>query len=398
MNLNEFVKKANTGADAIKRAPIVDRDTGLRCLRIGDVSNNRPYEEWGFTETTDADFERYKLEYGDVVVARTGNTIGVNCIIEGDVNSVYNNGLIRIKVDETKMLPRYFWYVVSSKGCQDYIQSIAYGTSTQPNMKIDDFLRFDIGYQTIDVQEKIIQIIDPIDRKIKDNKRISDILYDQLMLLFQNMFLDSEHTDWPIKKLGDYLTLERGLSYKGKFLSETDGVPMINLGNILPNSKFRHEKLKFYTGDFKPKVIVKPGDIVIANTDLTQAREVLGSAIIVPNLGYPTVICSHHISIIRDCSISKYFVFGMLNTPAYRERVVGYATGTTVLALPSDTILNCEFAMPPKDLIDQYDMIAANYLRETERIRVENIQLNNLRSMLLPRLMSGEVDVSGVAL
>ena len=210
--------------------------------------------------------------------------------------------------------------------------------------------------------------------------------------------MDEEHPEWPVEKLGSFLSLERGLSYKGKFLSDSEGVPMVNLGNILPNSVFRPEKLKFYTGDFKAKVIVKPGDIVVANTDLTQAREVLGSAILIPDLDYPTIICSHHISIVRDCRISKHFIHGMLNSPSYRERVIGFATGTTVLALPSETILNCEFALPPNELIIKYDSIAESYYQKSEQLRKENQQLTQLRDTLLPQLMSGQLDVSAVSL
>lgn len=207
-----------------------------------------------------------------------------------------------------------------------------------------------------------------------------------------------EHPEWPVETLGNFLSLERGLSYKGKFLSDSEGVPMVNLGNILPNSVFRPEKLKYYTGDFKAKVVVKPGDIVVANTDLTQAREVLGSAILIPDLGYPTIICSHHISIVRNYRISKHFIHGMLNAPSYRERVVGFATGTTVLALPNETILNCEFSMPPVELITEYDSIAESFYQKSEQLRKENQRLTSLRDSLLPRLMSGELDVSEVTL
>ena len=207
------------------------------------------------------------------------------------------------------------------------------------------------------------------------------------------MFISNAEEDWPVKKLGDFLSLERGLSYKGKYLSENEGVPMLNLGNILPNSVFREEKLKFYTGAFKPRHVVLPGDIIVANTDLTQAREVLGSAVRVPNLGYSTAICSHHISIVRNCKISNNFILGLLNMPEYRSRVAGYATGTTVLALPNETILNCEFRCPSDDAIQKYDDFADPLYAMMENIRIENHKLVALRDSLLPKLMSGEVDV-----
>lgn len=173
MILEDLILSANTGADAIKRAPIIEEESDLRCLRIGDVSQKRKYDEWGYTRTTEEDYMRYRLEVDDIIIARTGNTIGVNCIIEENVNAVYNNGLIRIKADVSKVVPQYLYYIISGNRCQDYIQSIAYGTSTQPNMKIKDFLRYETEYQSLEIQKKIISIIDPINKKIVTNEKIN---------------------------------------------------------------------------------------------------------------------------------------------------------------------------------------------------------------------------------
>ena len=62
MRLKDGVTKANTGLDAIKRAPIVDVDTGLKCIRIQDISQNKGYEDWGFTTTTDKDRANFQLK------------------------------------------------------------------------------------------------------------------------------------------------------------------------------------------------------------------------------------------------------------------------------------------------------------------------------------------------
>ena len=174
--LCDVTKSANTGADAIKRAPIVEENTGLRCLRIGDVSQKRSFNEWGYTKTTEDDYKRYKLEQNDIIIARTGNTIGVNCFIENDIESVYNNGLIRIKADTDKIIPKFMYYIIRSQDCQNFVQSIAYGTSTQPNMKIQEFLNYEFEYYNKDVQSKIVSIIDSIDKKIELNTSLNNSL------------------------------------------------------------------------------------------------------------------------------------------------------------------------------------------------------------------------------
>ena len=174
--LLDIVNTANTGADAIKKAPIVDEPTRLRCLRIGDVSQKRDFSAWGYTRTTDADYERYKLHCGDSVIARTGNTIGVCIYIEKDIEAVYNNGLIRLTAKRELVRDVFLYYLIRSTECQDYIQSIAYGTSTQPNMKIKDFLNFNINLPCLEVQDNIIAIIDKVENKIRVNSQINENL------------------------------------------------------------------------------------------------------------------------------------------------------------------------------------------------------------------------------
>ena len=98
MKLKDLIESNNTGLDAIKRAPIVDYDTGVRCLRIGDISNNRPFNEWGYTEVEDNNYSKFQLKTGDIIVARTGATIGVNKYI--DKNGGGNAMKVTLNPDE----------------------------------------------------------------------------------------------------------------------------------------------------------------------------------------------------------------------------------------------------------------------------------------------------------
>lgn len=108
--LGDVVISANTGLDAIKRAPIVDEDTGIKCLRIQDVSQVKEFKNWGSTKVNPENFKKFSLKEGEIIIARTGNTIGVNMFISKDVDSVFNNGLIRIRVDRKICDPKYVYY------------------------------------------------------------------------------------------------------------------------------------------------------------------------------------------------------------------------------------------------------------------------------------------------
>jgi type I restriction enzyme S subunit len=149
--------------------------------------------------------------------------------------------------------------------------------------------------------------------QIELNRKMNRTLEEMAQALFKSWFVDfdgvpeSELVDselgpiprgWGIATLRDQLTLDRGLSYKGKYLSD-GGVPMVNLKCVRPHGGFRRGATKPYSGEFKDRHIVQPGDMVIANTDLTQARDILGCPAFVPDLGTSEMITSHHTYAVR---------------------------------------------------------------------------------------------------
>ena len=367
-------------------------------LRITDINDDGTVNMDDLKSVDDDKAAAYLLSPNDIVFARTGASTGRNYFYDGtDGEFVYAGFLIKFSVDKTKVNPKFVKYYCLSDRYRQWVQSFSTG-STRGNMNAKTFGDMPIAIPPRIQQDGLVKVLSDIDKKVAINQKVIKNIRRQLQVIFENMFYSDDSSEWPIRKLGEFLDLDRGLSYKGKFLSESEGVPMLNLGNILPNSVFRAEKLKFYTGEYRPKHVIKPGDIIVANTDLTQAREVLGSAIRVPDLGYPTMICSHHISIVKNSRLSNNFILGLLNMPKYRERVAGFATGTTVLALPNDTILNCEFHCPPEKLFDDYDLIANKMYKRIEEVRLESDNLREIKAVLLPRLISGQIDLSEVTL
>ncbi len=212
---------------------------------------------------------------------------------------------------------------------------------------------------------------------------------------YYERFIVNKRDDWKEDTLGNYLSIDRGLSYKGQFLSD-NGVPMINLGNVMPNGVFRIEKNKYYSGDFKEKVTTKVGDIVLANTDMTQNREVIGTPVIVPPIYDGKIIFSHHIYCLRDLKLPKMFIFYTLLTDDWNAAAGGNATGTTVLALPKNTIENYIITIPDNESLAIFDNIATSIQEKRELIMLENIKLEELRDTLLPKLMNGEIDLDNI--
>ena len=292
--------------------------------------------------------------------------------------------------------PYYVYNYLIQNDITSQLHSIAENsTSAYPSIKPSDLESIEIRLPKLEVQNRIAKILTDIDKKVRLNNEINNNLHELLKNQYYKMFVEGRKDSWIDDKLGNYLSVDRGLSYKGQFLSET-GVPMINLGNVMPNGVFRIEKNKYYSGDYKDKVTIKVGDIVIANTDMTQNREVIGTPVIVPPIYEDRIIFSHHIYGLRNLKLPKMYIFYTLLTDEWNAIAGGSATGTTVLALPKETIENYVITIPDNESLQLFDNMAENIQSKRSQILLENIKLEQLRDALLPKLMNGEIDLDNI--
>lgn len=356
-----------------------------------------------------------KLVPKNTVLMTSRAPIGYIAIAKEELST--NQGFKSLFCNENICHYKYFYYWLKLN--IEYIINNSNG-STFKEISGSTFKNLTISLPSLENQKRISLVLWNIDEKIENLRKLNKNLTNIVLSIFKNWFVDfnflnennisykknngkmknsklgSIPYDWNVDILGNYLKIERGLSYKGKYLSD-NGVPLINLGNILPNSEFRLEKLKFYLGNFDKKYVVTVGDILVANTDLTQDRLVLGSPIIVPSLiDKDVIIYSHHINRLSNFKLPKFYIFYNLLSERYNHMVSGYATGTTVLAISKEAIYNYPILIPPYELLLKFEGIAENIERIKDINLLEIKKLKKLQDILLPKLMSGEIDVSEV--
>jgi type I restriction enzyme S subunit len=148
--------------------------------------------------------------------------------------------------------------------------------------------------------------------------------------------------------------------------------------------------MKFYSGDYKERHLLKAGDLVVANTDLTQQRVISGRpALVPPELG--AAIFTHHVTAIRPIEDEALAlpIWAQLNTPGFRERAEGFATGTTVAGLPVETLLDFQVQIPNGGVIRD----ARELLQRVWAAEAESKSLTLTRDALLPELLSGRLRV-----
>ena len=152
---------------------------------------------------------------------------------------------------------------------------------------------------------------------------------------------------WPVVPLGDYASLTKGLSYKSTFLNE-DGPDLIGLGQFVPGGGAKLEGGRTYAGEYRERDVARPGDILIAMTDLTQRGDVLGSPLMVPrSVGDFCLYTLDAGKLDPDASVDARFLYYMLKSRDFRAFAAAHATGTTVRRVRPVDVLAYEFVLPP---------------------------------------------------
>ena len=173
--LESLIETANTGLDAIQRAPIVDYETGIKCLRIQDITQNKKYGNWGNSKVLDKDFEKARLKKDDLIMARTCSP-GVIYLAREDMSAVFNNGLARIRPNKNKTYSIFLFYLFKTEDFIGHIYGISGGTSVQLNMKLGDLLSYKVAFPFKETQDKYYPYFESLDNKIFKNQQQIQIL------------------------------------------------------------------------------------------------------------------------------------------------------------------------------------------------------------------------------
>jgi len=218
--------------------------------------------------------------------------------------------------------------------------------------------------------------------------------------LFPDSFEDSElgeiPSGWEIAPLGDHIDLIKGRSYKSDELNPSI-TALVTLKSFHRNGGYRPDGLKGFTGEYKEQQVVKPGELVIALTDVTQAADVIGRpAIVKSDSQFSTLVASLDVGIVRPkgtgCLSTPYLYFLML-TPRYVQHILGYTSGTTVLHLAKDGASNFLLPIGSLPLLNHFAQLADSILRQVDASARQSELLVKTRDALLPKLISGEIRI-----
>jgi len=206
---------------------------------------------------------------------------------------------------------------------------------------------------------------------------------------------------WNIERFDAHITADRGLSYKGEGLrDDRTGLPMHNLNSIYEGGGYKHEGIKYYDGEYRQKHLLEPGDMIVTNTEQGFDHLLIGHGAIVPKSYGPNGLFSHHIYRVRfvpSSPLNPHYLVQLFNNRRWHYWISGFSNGTTINMLPSDALKMPLLVVPPAELVKKFTVLAQAGHDQIEANRIQSRTLAALRDTLLPRLMSGELSVAGVA-
>ena len=190
--------------------------------------------------------------------------------------------------------------------------------------------------------------------------------------------------------------LHRGKSYRSKNLvKEGEGLPFLSLKNIDREGGFRNDGLKWYDGEFKDTQVATSNDIVMALTDMTQERKVVARSARVPDFEHEKYVFSMDLlKIVPYKTIQTDFLYALLRYSNFPKILKEYANGTTVLHLSPDHVQSCKLVLPTDEFRQRYAGIVKSVRQQNDFLQKKNANLRQTRDLLLPKLISGEIDVS----
>lgn len=331
---------------------------------------------------------------GDTILATVRPNLRAFLYIKDPAsNTVASTGFAVLRAKPGKLDSRYLYYTVTNQHFTDYLTLNAKG-SAYPAVDGGIIGRADIQIPSLSQQQKISELLGAYDDLIENNSKRIEKLEHMASLVYGKYFDIPESTDWDELPLDEILTVHRGKSYKSSELSESEGLPFINLKCVNRGGGFRKDGLKRFTGSHKTDQQVEKGDLVMAVTDMTQDRAIVARAARVPSLaGSYGVISMDMVTIQPKGRNNKDYLYAMFRWSGFANEVKNHANGANVLHLLPARITDYKTNIPPVGLQEEFSEIVAPIFNLIDSLQLKNEALAKARDLLLPRLMSGEIEV-----
>ncbi|MEZ8632811.1 restriction endonuclease subunit S [Vibrio lentus] len=355
------------------------------------------------------------IQHGDILYSeiRPGNKR--HLLVEGDVDDyVVSTKFMVITCDHDVVLPEFLYLVLTSKECEAEFKVIADSRSgTFPQITFDAVAYYPIELPSLNEQRKIVEIIKSITQKLNVNKDINSTSEDIAQALFKSWFVDFDPVKakmngekpegmdaataslfpeklveselgfipegWEVDSLSSVVDVIMGQSPKGTTYNDQNvGTPLVN--GPVEFGVYHPVAQKWTTA---PTKLSKDKDLIVCVRGSTTGRYVVSDGEYCLGRG----VCS-----VRS---DDYPAFANYLFKSQLNNLLILTTGSTFPSWSGPTLKHFKVVVPPKSIIEKYEAIVGNLCSMMAQNTGENESLASLRDTLLPKLLSGEIELGG---
>ena len=294
-----------------------------------------------------------------------------------------------LRCDKSKILPDFLYYVLRTPSFRQDVKDNYGSGSAIPRIILKDFKRMMVSYPSLEKQQAIISVLTAIDSKIQANTEINDNLYAQAKAIFDNHFIniDAIPAGWRKGNLLDIANYLNGLAMQ-KFRPQGNeiGLPVLKIKELRQGSC--DDSSELCSLRIKPEYIIHDGDVIFSWS---------GSLLVDIWCGGTCGLNQHLFKVTSDI-YDKWFYY--LWTAHHLARFIAIAAdkATTMGHIKREELAKAEVLIPCEEDYTSFNSIMQPIFELIISNRIESRKLAALRDELLPKLMSGEIDVSAIQL
>ena len=340
-----------------------------------------------------------------VLIGRKG-TIGKVKYVEHPFWTV--DTLFYTIVNTDIVLPKYLYYVMSLIDLNNYNEG-----TTIPSLRTETLNRLEFDIPSLEEQETILSCLNPIDKKIALNNAINNNLEQQAVLLFKKWFIEFDNSSknmletrfglvpesFKLLKNGELPLVVTDYVANGSFASLKANVTLYqepNYAYFIRNTDLKSGTFEVFVDEhsynFLSKSTLYGGEIIISNVGD------VGSVFLCPKLDKPMTLGNNIIMLRPEQENLRYYLYIWFKWLYGQSLIQGIKGGSAQPKFNKTDFKNLPIFLPPDDLLEQFHQIVKPMFELINENNTENQALTRTRDTILPRLMSGELDVSDIDL
>ena len=383
--------------------------TLIRSLNVYDFEFS--YEGLAFItegQASETRLARVIVEPKDILLNITGASVARCCMVPEHLRPArVNQHVSLVRVDPNRADSHYVLYCINSPVYKHHLLALAQGGTTREALTKEIIGNFEIPLPPLPIQRKIAAVLSAYDDLIENNTRRIKILEEMASAIYREWFVEfrfpgHEQVEmveselglipqgWEVRGLGDLCNVVPGYAFKSKDWQDT-GVPVIKIKNIKSDNTIDTQDADHVS----PKILLpklnkyrlENGDFLIAMTGATAGK--IGRL-----RTKTTMMLNQRVAKLDPIDGYRDYIWCKIALEETQKDFFRLADGAAQPNMSGSQIESYKIVCPPLSVCNHFSSIVGEILIQTDNLILRNNNLRQTRDLLLPKLISGEIDVS----